>query len=244
MALPAVQLIPLLNSLESNKSDVLWAIQELMAWDKQMTPNSIGATIYYAWETKLKEGLWELSVPGEVKEYITTVSLKRVVEWLLFPDDRFGSDPIAGRDAFALDALEKGLDWIKGKLGRDKTKWHYGQTNMKHSKLTHALSAMTPDSIDQMLNIGPLPRGGYGYTVGSTGNGLIQRSGATFKVIIDTGDWDKSAAMNSPGQSGDPENKHYKDLFEHWAKDKYFPLFYSKEKVKAVQDYQYLLTPQ
>ncbi len=27
-----------------------------------------------------------------------------------------------------------------------------------------------------------------------------------------------SLAQNNPGQSGDPNNKHYKDLFENWAK--------------------------
>lgn len=244
LALPAVQLIPILRGLKSNNADVLWAINELESWDKQMTQNSIAATIYYAWETKLKDGLWSMSVPQEIKQYITSVSVKRVIEWILFPDDRFGADPLSGRNAFVIDALDQGLEWIRSKLGRDKTKWQYGQNNMKHSKLTHALSAITPDSIDQRLNVGPVPRGGYGLTVGSTGNGLVQRSGATFRVVIDTGDWDKSAAINSPGQSGDPDSKHYKDLFDDWAKDKYFPLFYSKEKVESVQDYQYFLTPQ
>jgi penicillin amidase len=43
-------------------------------------------------------------------------------------------------------------------------------------------------------------------------------------------------ATNSPGQSGDPANNHYKDLFPLWANDEYFPLYYSKEKIDMVKE--------
>ena len=49
--------------------------------------------------------------------------------------------------------------------------------------------------------------------------------------MIDTGDWDNSLATNSPGQSGNPESKFYKNLYEDWANDIYFPLLYSKNKI-------------
>lgn len=243
LSLPATQLVPLLKNIDAVDSDIKWAISQLNQWDRHMDANSVAATVYYAWETEMRESLWKKAVPLEAQKYLTYVPLKRVVEWLIFPDERFGKDPIAGRDAFIVQSLGNALDMIKEKLGPKKENWHYGQSKMKHSKLTHALSAITPDSIDQKLNIGPLPRGGNGSTVGSTGNGLLQRSGASFKVIIDTGDWDKSAAMNSPGQSGDPESHHYRDLFEHWARDKYFPLNYSRDKVEMSEDYRYYLTP-
>jgi penicillin amidase len=41
--------------------------------------------------------------------------------------------------------------------------------------------------------------------------------------VADTGDWDRSVASNSPGQSGDPRSPHYRDLFDDWANDRYFP---------------------
>ena len=62
-------------------------------------------------------------------------------------------------------------------------------------------------------------------------------------MIIDTGDWDKSMATNSPGQSGDPDSPHYDDLFDDWSRDRYFPMFYSREKVESVADYRYVLRP-
>ena len=75
------------------------------------------------------------------------------------------------------------------------------------------------------------PRGGDGYTPGSTSNELNQESGGSFRVVINTKDWDNSFATNSPGQSGNPKSKFYKNLYEDWANDKYFPLLYSKNKI-------------
>ena len=60
---------------------------------------------------------------------------------------------------------------------------------------------------------------------------INQRSGGSFRVMIDTGNWDNSFATNSPGQSGDPESKFYDNLYEDWANDVYFPLLFSKSKV-------------
>ncbi len=48
---------------------------------------------------------------------------------------------------------------------------------------------------------------------------------------------------NTPGQSGDPDSPHYRDLFESWARDRFFPLFYSRERVESVMEHRKVLTP-
>ena len=48
---------------------------------------------------------------------------------------------------------------------------------------------------------------------------------------------------NAPGQSGDPESPHYRDLFRLWAKHQYFPLFYSREKIESVTENRTVLEP-
>ncbi|MBK8505242.1 MAG: penicillin acylase family protein [Saprospiraceae bacterium] len=97
-------------------------------------------------------------------------------------------------------------------------------------QLTHALGSISEKAVQNKLNVGPLPRGGSGSTVGNTSSNLNQTSGATFKIISDTEDWDRTLAINAPGQSGNPDDKHYADLFELWARDHYFPLFYSRKR--------------
>jgi penicillin amidase len=113
--------------------------------------------------------------------------------------------------------------------------WQYGQAKNKHVYIEHALGKVVNQALrDTVFNLGPLPRGGSGTTPGSTGGNLNQSSGASFRMIVNTGNWDAAQATNGPGQSGNPESPFYSNLFEPWAKDQYFPVYYSKQKVDSV----------
>jgi penicillin amidase len=85
-----------------------------------------------------------------------------------------------------------------------------------------------------LMNLGPLPRPGDGYTVNATwyGESFEQLGGASYREILDTSDWDRSVAVNTPGQSGQPGSPHYSDLMHMWGEGKYFPLVYSREAVE------------
>jgi penicillin amidase len=93
------------------------------------------------------------------------------------------------------------------------------------------------------LDLGPMPRGGNSYTPGSTGGNNNQSSGASFRMIVNTGDWDAAIGTNGPGQSGDPDSPFYSNLFEPWAKDQYFPVYYSRNKIDSVAVSSYILKP-
>jgi penicillin amidase len=58
-------------------------------------------------------------------------------------------------------------------------------------------------------------------------------SGASFRMVLDVGNWDASRVINAPGQSGDPMSGHYRDLASLWATGGYVPLLYSRQKVEA-----------
>jgi penicillin amidase len=80
-------------------------------------------------------------------------------------------------------------------------------------------------------------------TPSHTGGGDNQVSGGSFKIIVDTEDWDRSVGLNSQGQSGDVNNPHYRDLYELWARGKYFPIFYSRTKIESVTEKTFELKP-
>ena len=80
---------------------------------------------------------------------------------------------------------------------------------------------------------GPAPRGGDGNTVGATGGGDNQTSGASFRIIVDLADWENAVGINTPGQSGNPDDPHYRDLFPLWANDRYFGVPFAKDRVAA-----------
>jgi len=242
LSLPARELIPLLKSVNSQNEDVQWAIAELINWDYRLLVDSRAAAIYVEWEKLLKKEMWQRAVPAEAKKLITSIQLKKVIDWLSQPEEFFlTDDAVSQRDEILQNMLSAALIKLEQRLGKDRDTWRYGSPKFKHVTMKHPMSAAVSEELRQKLEVGPAPRGGNGYTVGSTGNADNQPSGGTFRVIIDTGNWDASVANNSPGQSGDPRHHHYDNLFEDWSTNTYFPLYYSKDKVKSIQDYTYLL---
>ena len=242
LSIPARTLAPLLaNLLLEGKSAE--ARNKLRGWDYKLKPNSIEAAIYVAWETKIKEIATKQFIPEAAKGLIS-LPTKKLVDWLVSPDKKFGSDPKAGRDLFLTEAFKEGIKDLEEKLGADMSKWQYGQEKYKHTYMVHALGAVVNDSIKKKLDLGPLPRGGYGDTPGSTSGNLRQSAGASFRIIVNTGDWDAAQATNGPGQSGNPESPFYRNLFEPWAKDQYFPIYYSRDKIEKVSVSKILLKPE
>ncbi len=242
LSIPARTLVPLLKPIKIEEDYLKEAQQYLLEWDYKLTTNSIAASIYVEWEKALSTALKNRLVPTPVRGYIS-LQLQQVIDLLLMPDGRFGENALAARDQILIDALQSALKSLSIKVGMDMKNWQYGQEKLKHITLKHPLSAAVDAANRAKLEVGPAPRGGYGHTVNSTGGNYNQSSGASFRIIVDTGDWDRCLATNSPGQSGDPEHKNYRNLFKTWANDQYFPLFFSKEKINTVTERQIDLQP-
>jgi len=173
----------------------------------------------------------ELSVPAR--------QLVPLLEGLDTPDNR----TLRARDEILMDALEAAMADLTAKLGPDSGGWAWGQPDYHHATLRHPLGNAVDEATRQRLEAGPLPRGGYGSTVNATGNSDNQTSGASFRIIVDTGDWDRAVGMNTPGQSGDVRDPHYRDLFEDWSRDRFFPVVYSRDRVEAATDRVIQLRP-
>ncbi|MEM9077756.1 MAG: penicillin acylase family protein [Bacteroidota bacterium] len=233
LSIPARILVPMLEQFvfEGNASE---AKKKLDGWDYRLKANSIAAAIYVAWENQIKLLADKKFIPEEAKEIIPGIQLARIIEWLKAPDTKFGQDPILGRNEFLRNAFNKGIEDLEKRLGPNMKLWQYGQEEYKHTYMRHALSNVVNDSIKAKLDLGPLPRGGNAYTPGSTGSNLRQSSGASFRMIVNTGDWDAALGTNGPGQSGNPDSPFYDNLFEPWANDEYFPVYYSREKIDSV----------
>ncbi len=99
-------------------------------------------------------------------------------------------------------------------------------------------------TIRNKLDVGPAPRGGTSYTVNPTGRGDNQTSGPSYRIIADASNWDNSVAtINLPGQSGNPDSIHYRDLFALYVSGKHTPIFFSREKVESVTERTLRLVP-
>lgn len=243
LSLVASELVPYLKNLHSSDPTAEKAIQMLLAWNFVLDENSIEATIYAAWLRRLRNNTWDLLVPGTQQSGFPRRPMRIMMECLAHPDDMFGMDPEAGRDAILIKSLEQGIADLGERLGSDLSLWQYGQEKFHHIMLHHQLSKGLGDDLRFRFDIGPLPRGGSSYTVNMTGSGYSQGSGASFRIIADCSDWDNSVGTNCPGQSGNPESPYYKNLFEPWGKGRYFPVYFSRHKVVSTAENVLVLNP-
>ena len=242
LSIPARTLVPLLTNLNADDPRVEEARSRLLDWDHVLDKNSVAAGIYVAFERLLLDNVEAIKVPPEVRDYVG-LGMKTTIDLLLSPDGAFGQDPIQSRDMLLLSTLEQAVDDLRQKLGRNMDDWVYGQADYKHATIRHPLSPAVDAATRARLDVGPVPRGGHGYTVGNTGNGDNQTSGASFRIFVDTRDWDQTLGMNTPGQVGDPDSPFYANLFDLWANDKVFPAFYSREKIESVTAQRLQLRP-
>ena len=233
LSIPARSLVPFFRDLRASDEQVEQARQMLMNWDFVLDKDSVEAGIYVAFERRLLDNIELLKVPESAQAHLA-VGMKTTIDMLLAPDGDFGDDPIAGRNQFLLDSLAEGIADLREKLGPSMQNWVYGQADYKHALIRHPLSAAVDEETRARLDVGPLPRGGNGFTLGNTASGDNQTSGASFRIFVDTRDWDNTLGMNTPGQVGDPDHPLYANLFELWANDQVFPAFYSRDKIESV----------
>ncbi len=244
LSIPARSLVPMLKDLPMNSAKAEEAKDKLLKWNSVLDENSIAAGIYAMWERIIRQEAENAFIPEEVDGLIS-LQLEKIISWLEIDEKTFGpSFKKLNKKEFLQNTLAISIQKLDEKLGTDMTKWQYGQANFKHSSMKNALSPFVSDSLRKKIDLGTLPRGGNSFTPNSTGNNDNQVSGASFKFISDLSDWDKALMINSPGQSANPESKYYSNLFEIWAKNEYFPAYYSRQKIESVTDKTTLLVPE
>lgn len=230
-ALPARQLTPLLLQAPISDPKGVEALEWMRNWDYQLLPESVAAGMYVAWERALVKEVRKRLVPEAVQGLIQP-PLTQIIRWMNQPELVFKENALSQRDQLLAQTWATALDDLAKQLGPKLTDWAYGQTDYKHIALQHPLSKWVDAQTQQQIDLGPLPRGGYAHTPAANGSGNNQTAGASFRMVTDLADWDLTQMTNTPGQSGDPRSPFYQNLFEDWAKDRYFPAYFSDKKIK------------
>jgi penicillin G amidase len=240
LSIPARSLVPLLRDVEMPNAVAEQAASRLLRWNYVLDKDSVEAGIYEMWQRRLLSNIRDAVIPKPAQA-IPMDPISGIVSWMYAPDGRFGPDPIMGRNALLVKSLEEAVAELSKRFGPDMEKWKLGAYHYARifSPMTDALK---PD-LQEKFDVGKFPRGGDAVTVSATGIADNQGGGGSFKIIADTENWDNSVGLNTPGQSGDVNDPHYRDLFELWARGKYFPIFYSRSKVESVAEKTFVLTP-
>ena len=132
-------------------------------------------------------------------------------------------------------ALETALDRAAAQFGSDPAGWQWGKL--------HRLTLEHPTG-NAAWRLGPVARPGDANTVNATsGANFRQTNGASWREILDVGDWDRSVMTNVPGESGDPSSKHYGDLLADWAAGRYHQMPFTRRAVEAATEERIVLEP-
>lgn len=230
-SIPARKLVPMLKEIDMADPMAKNAKARILKWDYVLSENSVAAGIYNKWEQVMREKAESLFIPREA-EGLLYIQLNKLIQWLQVPGEVFGPGDQIDKTIFMTATFSEAVQQLEEKLGPDMEKWNYGQAGYKHATMEHLLSGFVHPELRDSLNVGPYPRGGNSYSPNSTGNTDNQLSGASFKFITDVGDWDNAWMINTPGQSGNPEDPYYKNIAELWAGNGYFPAYYSRAKIE------------
>ncbi len=240
LSIPARSILPLLRFAEIADPAAKAAANRLLHWDCMLNQDSVEAGIYELFQRHLMEDVRATIVPAAAMPYLSP-PMTRIIASLTAPDGSYGPDPVKGRDQVIVKALSEAVADLTKRFGPDMEKWTLGSYH--YARIDHPMGGALRADLEARFDVGHLPRGGDAYTITATGGGDQQTGGASFKIIQNTDDWDGSVGLNNPGQSGDVNNPHYRDLYEYWARGRYFPIFYSRPKIESVAEDKLTLAP-
>ena len=232
VAWPAVRMLKLLEPLRSENAQIAAGLQLLRGWNAAMAPDSAAAALYEVWTSgPLRAAVLKATLSDESAKQAAPGDATRIRMLLENPE---GVMTVQQRDALLLSSLAVAMADVTKRLGTsDIAAWQWG--NLHRADFRHPLRAVVDDVTRKQLDVGDWPIGGSGFTPMATSYrpadfGLT--SGASFRMVLDVGNWDASRVVNTPGQSGNPNSPHYRDLAPLWAKGAYFPMVYTRSAVE------------
>jgi penicillin amidase len=239
------RLTALAADLTSDDPKVSRALALLKAWDHDETTGSVATSIYEVWSAKhLGKAVVHAETPPAAWPLIGNGSLDAVLFALEHPGPELGPDPTAARNRILLASLTDALAELSQRLGPDMDSWSWGR--LHHAAFVPAVAPLADPALAARMTLGPLPVPGGPQSPRAAAYDLSTfevTHGASVRMVMDVGAWDNSRVVNTPGESGNPDDPHYGDLFPLWARGAYVPLLFSRPAVEAAADRVLEFTP-
>lgn len=216
LSMRAVESVPRLIRVLAGSDDprVAAVMSYLETWDRRMTPDQVGASIFEVffdhWSEAVAAQRFEADAVPLVAGAVSGLAVS------LLAGDPAGWFANGARDDAVLTALDGALDELEGRLGKDMARWQWGKIHKV--RLDHYLSGR--GDLGSLLGRGGEPVGGNGITVCNTGHdpNYLASLGATYRLVADLGESPAALwAVDAAGQSGHPGSRHYCDQVGEWT---------------------------
>ncbi|MES3022450.1 MAG: penicillin acylase family protein [Pseudomonadota bacterium] len=231
MSIPAQRVVATLIGLDSADPKVRGALDLLRGWDGRVLAESPAAALFETWFSKhLRPAVVSAGLSPEQAKVVGAGDASRVLDVL---DGKMSWLTVERRNEVILASLKTAVAEVEARLGPDMKAWQWG--NLHRAVFTHPLNQNLDAAARGQFNVDAGAIGGSAYTLMNANyrNSDFQlTTGASFRMVLDIGNWDASRAINAPGQSGNPASPHYRDLAPMWAKGQYFPLLFSRKAVE------------
>ena len=195
----------------------------LASWDHRLEADSAAAALWNVWYYRHLSPTLGRLVLDRKKSPQSNLSTQQTLKMLATPQGK----------SIAIKTLQSAWQDTVEKLGPDSDVWQWG--HLHKIALQHPLLHLANPELAEKMRVNAYPRGGSANTTNNNGFGndtFDVRSGASFRIVMDVGNWDEAKMTNVPGQSGDPRSRFYDNLLENWATDSHVPLLFSRERVE------------
>jgi penicillin amidase len=237
-SIPARRLVRVLASLKSTEKTASAALALLRGWDGVERADSAQAALLEVWISRhLGRAYLDQVLPKAAAAIIRTPDMDAML-------DALEKGSVRNRNTLLLDTLAAAYRETGQLLGPDSAKWRWG--SLHHSFPAHPLLGVMPPAVRDKFQVGPFPKSGGPYTPSQSGyraSDYRQTGGPSFRIVVDVGNWDGSRAVNYPGQSGNPDDPHYRDLARLWLHGEYFPLLYTRAAIEKATTHRITLRP-
>jgi penicillin amidase len=208
------------------------AASMLRGWNAELGPDSAAAALWAIWYHRHLVPAMITALEPQVK--LPGLDTQTVLAALADPaNTAIISNSLAGAWQEAVQLL-----------GDDPSAWSWGA--LHQIQFRHPLLASADPELAARMTYPAWPRGGSANTTNNTGFSaadFLVASGASFRMVLDVGNWDAARITNAPGQSGVPGSMFYANLLQNWATEGSVPLYYSRKAVEQHTVLRYTLAP-
>jgi penicillin G amidase len=246
VSIPARRLITLLKQLSSDDPKTKAALGLLTDWNAGVDAGVPAAALHEVWFCRhLEKDFKSAVLSRRAADAMDVPDPAVMLDTLEHPETRFGENAVEKRNQLLLTSLRSAYEEMEKLEGADANQWNWGKLQFNLSE--HPFAAIVDDATRARINVGPIEKNGSPFVPNASGyrvSDFRQMSGPSIRVVVDVGNWDNSKAVNHPGQSGDPDSPHYRDLAAMWRAGQYFPLLYSRKAVENATEKRIELIPE